>query len=75
MVTYAPRTYTVNLIKENLLSLRVQQVKTSMIVNQLWNSINMQDQDNMNYPSDPQSSSYNPYMGLIDTGQNFSKVR
>ena len=64
-----------NLIKESLLNLQVQQEKTSMIVNQLWNSINMQDQDNRNYPSDPPSSSYNPYMGLLDTGQNFSKVR
>ena len=64
-----------NFIKESLLNLQVQQEKTSMIVNQLWNSINMQDQDNRNYPSDPPSSSYNPYMGLLDTGQNFSKVR
>ena len=64
-----------NLIKESLLNLQVQQEKTSMIVNQLWNSINMQDQDNMNYPSDPPSSSYNPYMGLLDTGQNLTKDR
>ena len=64
-----------NLIKESILSLQVQQEKTSMIVNQLWNSINMQNQDNMNCPSDPPSSSYNPYMGLLDTGQNFTKLR
>ena len=64
-----------NLIKESLLNLQVQQEKTSMIVNQLWNSINMQDQDNRNYPSDPPSSSYNPCMGLLDTGQNLTKDR
>ena len=61
-------------VKESLLSLQAQQEKTSMIVTQLCNSIKIQTHDNINYLNEP-SFSYNPYMGLLDTGQNYTKLR
>ena len=61
-------------LKESFLSLQAQQEKTSMIVSQLCNSIKIQTHDNINYLNEP-SFSYNPYMGLLDTGQNYTKLR
>ena len=78
-------------IKESLQSLQAQQEKTAMIVNQLCCSINMQNQGNINYLNDPPSFNCTPYMdrsetisqakaiardmGVIDTGQNSTKLR
>ena len=78
-------------IKESLQSLQAQQEKTAMIVNQLCCSINMQNPGNRNYLNDLPSFNCTQYMnrsetisqakaiardmGLVDTGQNSTKIR
>ena len=62
-----------------------------MIVNQIYYNINIQTQGNINYLNDPPSFNCTPYMdrsetisqakaiardmGLLDTGQNSTKLR
>ena len=58
-----------NYIKAMLTDLQDQQQKLSVIVNLLYNKTKAQDMSRHNYPS------FNPYMGLYDTGQYFNKLQ
>ena len=58
-----------NGIKATLADLQAQQQKLSVIVNHMYNKIKTQEMSLLNY------SSFNPYMGLWDTGQNFNKLQ
>ena len=58
-----------NCIKATLADLQAQQQKLSVIVNHMYNKIKTQEMSLLNY------SSFNPYMGLWDTGQNFNKLQ
>ena len=58
-----------NSIKATLTDLQDQQQKLSLIINHLYNKIKTQDMSLLNYPS------FNPYMGLYDTGQCFNKLQ
>ena len=58
-----------NCIKVTLADLQDQQQKLSVVVNHLFNKIKTQDYPWVNY------SSFNPYLGLFDTGQySFNKL-
>ena len=57
-----------NCIKVTLADLQEQQQKLSVVVNHLFNKIKTQDYPWVNY------SSFNPYLGLFDTGQYFNKL-
>ena len=58
-----------NCTKAMLADLQDQQQKLSVIVNHLYKKIKTQDMHWLNYPS------FNPYMGLYDTGQYFNKLQ
>ena len=58
-----------NYMKGMLTDLQNQQEKLFVIVNLLYNKTKAQDMSRPNYPS------FNPYMGLYDTGQYFNKLQ
>ena len=58
-----------NYMKGMLTDLQNQQEKLFVIVNLLYNKTKAQDMSRLNYPS------FNPYMGLYDTGQYFNKLQ
>ena len=64
-----------NHIKSTLQDLQTQQQKIAMIVSHLYYGNRIQAPDTSNIFKDYYSSfNFNPYMGLLDTGQHFNKL-
>ena len=64
-----------NHIKSTLQDLQTQQQKIEMIVSHLYYGNRIQAPDTSNIFKDYYSSfNFNPYMGLLDTGQHFNKL-
>ena len=64
-----------NHIKSTLKDLQTQQQKIAMIVSHLYYGNRTQAPDTSNIFKDYYSSfNFNPYMGLLDTGQHFNKL-
>ena len=62
-------------MKASLEDLQAQQQQIAMIVNHLFYENRMKNQDTTNYLNSYPSFSFNPYMGLWDTGQNCNKLQ
>ena len=60
-------------IKLTLIDLQEQQKKISMIVGHLFNENRIQTQHTFNHFNDYPNFNLNPYMGIFDTGQIFTK--
>ena len=67
----APNNSELNHIKATLEDLQADQQKIAMIVSHLYHSNRIQPQDTTNGIKTYPSFSFNPYMGNLDTGQNF----
>ena len=63
-----------NNIKLTLQNLQVQQQKIAVIVSHLYYGNRGQVMDTANTFKDHPSFNFNPHMGLLDTGQYFSKL-
>ena len=63
------------LIKSSLEDLQAQQQQITMIVNHLFNENRIKTPDTTNYLNSYPSFSFNPYIGLWDTGQNCNKLQ
>ena len=62
-------------MKASLQDLQVQQQKISMIISHLYYGNRIKTPDTTNYLNSYPSFSFNPYMGLWDTGQNSNKLQ
>ena len=62
-------------IKASLEDLQAQQQQIAMIVNHLYYENRIKTLDTTNYLNSFPSFSFNPYMGLWDTGQNCNKLQ